>query len=1147
MADTIEKIYDLKTLGGASVLRDLQSINTEFERIKATKQALNDQKSTVTDPEEIAELNKQIKQLTVQMEMLTKAFKAHAASAKEVQIIAEQEVSAQSEVQGAFTETGNVVEAVGSRMAATLEKIKGNVGTTILEFVAWQSEVTKSNVSQDEFNDIQGAAIARLVEVRKDIATVKAEMIDFNKALKDGTMSEEEWVGMTEKATGILEGLNVELETTSALVKSNATLYARQNDVFQEQSEAVALNKEQLRQQNIELKLNAQLENAVSGSIGEARAQRQSYNRELTLELDLTTELGNARAAELRTLIDERDEFIKLNSDKYTRQKINIGNYPSVGAEISDLTKKMQALVLAGKQNEAEYQAQAVRLQELRGAVAAVRTETAATTSVSEQFTNIVQRMGLRFIANIAIFQIITSVISDIGQHFSDSADHITEFSKQLEKAASGLDKFKKLQEDYQKLSEHRDQGFQYITNQNSKQGADALNQELPALERRLKILQSEELTGKDALADKEKSKQLDKDIYDQQIAIANRKIEIAKANISALTPEQEDGGVHNLFNQPKINELQNQIKDLEADKEIAQNELNKKNQDKYRNNKKPQDLTNVDLQAYNKEQAFLAEQAEEKIKQDQLIQQQTFENSTLGIIQSLNDRLAAYAKYVDDQKQLLYIEEQTEVGAVQHKLDKIAEYEALDKSKRTNEQNKLIEQKAEFLAQEDAIEAKYTTRHTARALENAKRTLEITKSALQDQFALENSQYTEQLNNVQQDVNNRLATLYGNKGISPVQKDDKAEKITDKASKERLDILLTQNQDEVAQLNQLHDAKLISEAEYQSKLGGLLDQEANLRKGKQDLQLKDFQKAKEIQEFAITQLEKVADSAANAYIEGEQKKAEVDFQNATNALNFNKTEALAHAQSAQQQLQIEQQFNQAQTNLTKQKANEDKKIKEEQLTIEFALAEMKVIASALVSTDPTSYIRAIIEGASLAGIYATNMALMNQATFAQGGAVPSSGGSFGGRSHSQGGTPFTFQGQSFEAEAGELAIINKRSASASQILNVSGTPKQIASAINSFGGGVDFSPGADMRMFGYGGTLGANLQAPIFPSFSATASRSVTGEDMQALTESFAAVMQQGFAAVHNRIDNIRVQVVTNDITSSQNKNAKRAKVGTL
>jgi hypothetical protein len=157
------------------------------------------------------------------------------------------------------------------------------------------------------------------------------------------------------------------------------------------------------------------------------------------------------------------------------------------------------------------------------------------------------------------------------------------------------------------------------------------------------------------------------------------------------------------------------------------------------------------------------------------------------------------------------------------------------------------------------------------------------------------------------------------------------------------------------------------------------------------------------------------------------------------------------------------------------------------------------------------------------------------------GGEVPTKGGRFGGRSHKNGGTRFLFGGVPYEAEVDELAIINKRSATKRDRLSVSGTPKEIASALNAYGGGVNFAPGAKLSRFDYGGSLGAGLRAPNFSPIIHT-----TSGDNQAMN-AFISQATASIAGLNARFDNLRVVLDPNEVTRRQDQQSQYNKVAVL
>ena len=87
---------------------------------------------------------------------------------------------------------------------------------------------------------------------------------------------------------------------------------------------------------------------------------------------------------------------------------------------------------------------------------------------------------------------------------------------------------------------------------------------------------------------------------------------------------------------------------------------------------------------------------------------------------------------------------------------------------------------------------------------------------------------------------------------------------------------------------------------------------------------------------------------------------------------------------------------------------------------------------------------------------------------------MSSKGGFTKGPSHAEGGIKMTVKstGQQIEVEGGE-GIINKKSMADNRRYKVEGTPRQIASAINTIdGNGVDFDKGGDIQKLERGGEI---------------------------------------------------------------------------
>ncbi len=322
---------------------------------------------------------------------------------------------------------------------------------------------------------------------------------------------------------------------------------------------------------------------------------------------------------------------------------------------------------------------------------------------------------------------------------------------------------------------------------------------------------------------------------------------------------------------------------------------------------------------------------------------------------------------------------------------------------------------------------------------------------------------------------------------------------------------------------------KLISQQEYNEKSLArskqLADDEAKLRAE----ELKKEQEREDRVRSATATGVRIAQLYADAYVAAQQKKIDSNFAELQSFIDKERESRLAQASSEEEKEAINIEFDKRGTDLQKKKFEEDKQLKKKQLALEFVIAEARAIADAL--SKGLGLPGALFYAGLVAAEYAAQLSILNAQTFEEGGQVPASGGEFGGNPHSQGGTPFIFQGQAFEAEAKEVAIINKKSSQSTDRYTFSGTPKQIASAINQIGGGVNFAPGAKMiKKFAYGGTLGTNLSAPVYiPSNTVISNGSI---EQATGNEAMAAMLSSYITATNERIDRL---VVVNDPNASQ------------
>lgn len=104
------------------------------------------------------------------------------------------------------------------------------------------------------------------------------------------------------------------------------------------------------QQYNKEIKTEIELQNAANGSIKQAQALIKNLTAERN-NLNLTTEEGRKRQAELNAEIDRQNDFIRANVDTLSKQKINIGNYEGSAKIVVDaLERTRQKLVEVEKE-----------------------------------------------------------------------------------------------------------------------------------------------------------------------------------------------------------------------------------------------------------------------------------------------------------------------------------------------------------------------------------------------------------------------------------------------------------------------------------------------------------------------------------------------------------------------------------------------------------------------------------------------------------------------------------------------------------------------------------------------------------------------------------------------------------------------------
>jgi len=319
----------------------------------------------------------------------------------------------------------------------------------------------------------------------------------------------------------------------------------------------------------------------------------------------------------------------------------------------------------------------------------------------------------------------------------------------------------------------------------------------------------------------------------------------------------------------------------------------------------------------------------------------------------------------------------------------------------------------------------------------------------------------------------------------------------------------------------------------------------------------KEKQKAEILNQLAQSGLQ-IANDLAQSMFEGDREKLEKLKDYKMERLDIEKEQVMAQAQSQAERDSLEKQYELKKKAIEKESFERMRQQKKKELAIQFALELANIAAQA--AANPSNAFTfgaagalqyAILAAAALAR-YGIGVNRINAQEFASGGIlgrVLSLGGRFKGLSHKNGGIPFMFNNQPVEVEGNEGYVIKAGSMQSNKRFTVSGTPAQLASAANVIAGGVNFAPGFMLKplRFEYGGALGNGLQAPVFiPAQTIIGTNESSTADntkmMEAITAQAIAIAEQ-----NKRIDNIKVHVVTREITTAQKKDHQSTQLATL
>lgn len=454
-------------------------------------------------------------------------------------------------------------------------------------------------------------------------------------------------------------------------------------------------------------------------------------------------------------------------------------------------------------------------------------------------------------------------------------------------------------------------------------------------------------------------------------------------------------------------------------------------------------------------------------------------------------------------------------------------------------------------------------------ALALSKIRMEIEKTTLEENLRAIEESATKQINEVKQRVAAQTISILEDDSLGNNTKANKIKDVEREGTKSILANEVAENRIALAQKEEQLKQGLITEAAYSDAKTKLKLAELALAKHVADTEqgylaktISSFKDAfrnitgifKGIKvtkaevdaalEAGAAHVKEAVSVAFNGYFEGKRNQIDADKENAIQRLNIEEQQVLNLAESESEKESIRNQYEYKRKQEEKKAAEQRKKLALTQMTIEFGLAVAKTLAS---YPFPWS----LIPVAGLTALYLANRSQAESAKFEKGGMIrkyafggmPKGGGEIKGPSHARGGVPFNA-----EAEGNELYIINKRAAALNKRITVTGTPRQVASAVNSFGGGNNFSPGAKLRKLEYGGMLGSNLKAPVNPQSYLTASSGISDVDNVYKAISMQTENLNRLAAQTNqRIDQLQVIVVAKEVDDTNTKRKKANSIATI
>lgn len=457
-----------------------------------------------------------------------------------------------------------------------------------------------------------------------------------------------------------------------------------------------------------------------------------------------------------------------------------------------------------------------------------------------------------------------------------------------------------------------------------------------------------------------------------------------AQSIIQATTPPPNFGNIDDRQAKGKTTtqKKENRISELEKEYDAEVNVI----KEKYTERKITEEQLNNEL--IEKAVEFKTKRLAEiqKLNKDEQQDEKAF-SKTLA-----DDKQQAYDNLYELEQRALERSFKLQQEANRRELDSIENDASLNNeeriAKRIQLNERILQQQVQYNEQEQALELKYNVLAVQAAEDRATAIYEIEKKLGEDLDELRNAQYEKFKQEQQQrlrDIQNAgtrsaIGILTGSG--TTAQKERALKQAQRELEQELRDERQTQIDEELLQVKDLYDKKLISQQEYNLQVSDLEQERLQLvreaAESEVDIAREKEQRKAKLEEAGL----QIAERAISAYIQNQQAEVEATYKAVQDKLAIQKDERLQRAQSKAEEEAIKKEYEEKEREAERRRNKERQSIARQQLAIEFAVATIKAI-----STSSNIY-EGLAKEAVVLAEYIAALSLLNRQKFYGGGVV---------------------------------------------------------------------------------------------------------------------------------------------------------------